>query len=59
MKIDTKENLAKETIFNESNVVVQKIKAMKVLALAKEQEAAKIASGKKWQRIDHKTEKLG
>ena len=48
MKKDTKEQLAKETIFNEMNPIVQKSKAMQALKKAKELEAKQIAAGKKW-----------
>tara|TARA_R110002126_G_scaffold78629_1_gene195627 strand:+ start:13896 stop:14162 length:267 start_codon:yes stop_codon:yes gene_type:complete len=58
MKKDTKEDLANNSIFNESNPVVQKSKAMQALEKAKALEAEKLANGKKWVRIDHKTEVL-
>lgn len=58
MKKDTKKELENNSIFNESNPVVQKNQAQKALAKAKEIEAKKIASGKKWVRIDGKTEAL-
>lgn len=42
----------------ELNAVAQREKALEVLAIAKKQEAKKIAAGKKWYRVDHKTEIL-
>lgn len=42
----------------ESNSLSQRNKALEALAKAKEVEAKKIASGKKWVKIDGKTEVL-
>lgn len=49
-----KDNLS----YLETNPVALREKAIEVLAIAKKQEAEKIAAGKKWTRIDHKTEVL-
>ena len=48
MKKDTKEQLEKETIFNELNPVRQRNTALEVLKKAKVMEAEKLAKGKKW-----------
>ena len=56
-----KENLDHEKdnkSYLEINPIAQREKALEVLAIAKKQEAEKIAAGKKWYRIDHKTEIL-
>jgi hypothetical protein len=58
MKKDTKEQLAKESIFNDSNPIIQKRKALLALKKAKELDANKIAAGKKMVRIDHRTQVL-
>lgn len=58
MKKNIKELVVKESIFNEINPSIQKTKAAKALEKAKELEAEKLASGKKWVRMDHKTEVL-
>lgn len=59
MKKESKEQHEKDNkSYLETNPVAQRTKAQEVLKLAKEQEKAKIAAGKKWQRVDHKTEKL-
>ena len=59
MKKDTKEQLAKETIFNEMNPIVQKSKAMQALAKAKALEAEQLANGSTWQvSADGKTSYL-
>lgn len=59
MKKHTKEQVLKE---NEAamqlNPEYQKQKAKEVLKTAKEIEAKKLAAGKKWVRIDHRTEVL-
>jgi hypothetical protein len=52
MKKDTKEQLEKESIFNDNNPVIQKSKAQKALEIAKEMEAKQIAAGRTWHVSD-------
>lgn len=59
MKKHTKEQVIKENqAAMQLNPEYQKQIAKEVLKRAKEMDAEKIASGKKWVRIDHRTEVL-
>tara|TARA_R110002033_G_scaffold161603_1_gene198212 strand:+ start:2008 stop:2187 length:180 start_codon:yes stop_codon:yes gene_type:complete len=49
-----KDNLS----YLEVNPRGEREKALEVLAKAKEQEAAKLAAGKKWYKVDNRTEIL-
>jgi hypothetical protein len=59
MKKDSKDDLLKDNkSYLETNPVAQRTKAQEVLIKAKELEAKKIAAGKKWVRVDDRTEVL-
>lgn len=59
MKKHTKADVEKDNkSYLESNPVAQRTKAQEALAKAKALEAKKMAAGKKWVKIDHRTEVL-
>lgn len=59
MKKHTKADVEKDNkSYLETNPVVLRTKAQEALIKAKELDAKKMAAGKKWIRIDHKTEVL-
>ncbi|MEX6627546.1 hypothetical protein PG913_08385 [Tenacibaculum pacificus] len=59
MKKETKETLEKDNkTYLESNPIGQRDKAQKVLEKAKAQEMAQLALGKKWIKVDGRTEVL-
>ncbi|MCI2229558.1 hypothetical protein MC378_10300 [Polaribacter sp. MSW13] len=59
MKKDSKQKLEKDNrSYLETNPSVQRSKALEALVKAKKLEAKKMAAGKKWTRIDGKTEVL-